>query len=135
MDAAVRTIFGAEARELSALYFLMYLNAGGGLLHLSGTRGGAQQDRFVAGAQSISLALAEELGDAVHLGMPVRKLVQSREGIDAVSDGKIVRGRYGIVAVPPPLAGRIEYEPMVSVSRDQLTQRFAMGATVKVLVT
>lgn len=135
MDAAVRTIFGAEARELSALYFLMYLNAGGGLLHLSGTRGGAQQDRFVLGAQSISLALAKELGDSVLLGMPVRKLVQSREGIDAVSDGKIVRGRYGIVAVPPPLAGRIEYEPLVSVSRDQLTQRFAMGATVKVLVT
>ena len=30
---------------------------------------------------------------------------------------------------------RIEYEPAVSVGRDQLTQRFAMGAAVKVLVT
>ena len=33
------------------------------------------------------------------------------------------------------LAGRIEYEPPVSVGRDQVTQRFAMGAAVKVLVT
>jgi monoamine oxidase len=135
MDAAIRTIFGVEVRELSALYFLMCLNAGGGLLHLSEARGGAQQDRLIEGAQSISQALAKELGDSVLLGMPVRKLVQSREGVDAVSDGKTVRGRYGIVAVPPPLAGRIEYDPVVSVSRDQLTQRFAMGAAVKVLVT
>ena len=40
-----------------------------------------------------------------------------------------------IVSVPPALAGRIDYEPGVSVGRDQMTQRFAMGATVKVLVT
>jgi monoamine oxidase len=39
------------------------------------------------------------------------------------------------VAIPPTLAGRIEYDPSVSVARDQLTQRFAMGAAVKVLVT
>ncbi|KPK16441.1 MAG: hypothetical protein AMJ62_05485 [Myxococcales bacterium SG8_38] len=135
MDAAVRTIFGAEARDLSALYFLMYLNGGGGLRKLSEVRGGAQQDRFVAGAQSVSRALAAELGDSVRLGMPVRKLVQSRDGVDAVSDGDAVGGRFAIVAVPPSLAGRIEYDPLVSVARDQLTQRFAMGAAVKVLVT
>lgn len=135
MDAAIRTIFGAEARDLSALYFLMYLNAGGGLLKLSEVRGGAQQDRFVRGAQSVSLELAASLGGAVQLGMPVRKLAQSRDGVDAITDGGNLGGRYAIVAIPPVLAGRIEYEPSVSVARDQLTQRFAMGATVKVLVT
>ncbi|MBW2188487.1 MAG: FAD-dependent oxidoreductase [Deltaproteobacteria bacterium] len=135
MDAAIRTIFGAEARDLSALYFLMHLNAGGGMLSLSEARGGAQQDRFVPGAQSISLALAKELGDAVALGLPVRKLVQSSDGVDAVSDAETIGGRYAIVSVPPVLAGRIEYEPAVSVGRDQVTQRFAMGAAVKVLLT
>lgn len=135
MDAAVRTIFGAEARDLSALYFLMYLNAGGGLLKLSEVRGGAQQDRLVAGAQTVSQALAAELGDSVRLALPVRKLVQSRDGVDAVSDGDAIGGRFAIVAIPPNLAGRIEYDPLVSVARDQLTQRFAMGAAVKVLVT
>ncbi len=135
MDAAIRTIFGAEARDLSALYFLMYLNAGGGLLKLAEARGGAQQDRFIVGAQSISLALAEKLGDAVMLGRPVRKIVQSQESVEVITDDGIIEGRYAIVAVPPTLAGRIEYEPRVSVGRDQLTQRFAMGATVKVIVT
>jgi monoamine oxidase len=135
MDAAIRTIFGAEPRELSALYFLMYLNAGGGMLSLSEARGGAQQDRFVSGAQSISQAIAKELGDSVTLGLPVRRLVQSEDGVDAVSAVRKIGGRFAIVAVPPPLAGRVEYEPSVSVGRDQVTQRFAMGAAVKVLLT
>jgi monoamine oxidase len=135
LDAAIRAIFGAEARDLSALYFLMYLNAGGGLLNLAEARGGAQQDRFVPGAQAISLALAKELGDAVALGLPVRKLIQSSDGVDAVSDTQTIGGRYAIVTAPPMLAGRIEYEPPVSVGRDQVTQRFAMGASVKVIVT
>jgi len=134
MDAAIRTIFGAEARDISALYFLMYLNAGGGLLKLSEADGGAQQDRFVSGAQSISLALAQELGDAVMLEKPVRKIAQTQEGVEVITDGGVIAGRYVIVSVPPALAGRIDYEPGVSVGRDQMTQRFAMGATVKVLV-
>jgi len=69
------------------------------------------------------------------LATPVRKLVQTSEGIDAVSESGTIGARYAVVAIPPTLAGRIEYEPSVSVSRDQLTQRFSMGAAVKVVVT
>ena len=61
--------------------------------------------------------------------------MQSGDGVDAVSDTQTIGGRYAIVTAPPTLAGRIEYEPPVSVGRDQVTQRFAMGAAVKVLVT
>jgi monoamine oxidase len=135
IDATVRTIFGAEARDLSALYFLMYINAGGGMLNLTEAKGGAQQDWIVGGAQALSLALAKDLGDSVVLGTPVRRILQGREGVDAVSDNGTISGRYAVVAIPPTLAGRIEYEPSVSVGRDQLTQRFSMGAAVKVIVT
>jgi monoamine oxidase len=135
IDAAVRSIFGAEARDISALYFLMYINAGGGMLNLTEAQGGAQQDWIVGGAQALALALAKDLGDSVVLATPVRKLVQTSEGIDAVSESGTIGARYAVVAIPPTLAGRIEYEPSVSVSRDQLTQRFSMGAAVKVVVT
>jgi monoamine oxidase len=135
IDATVRTIFGAEARDISALYFLMYINAGGGMLNLTEARGGAQQDSIVGGAQALSRALAAELGDSLVLDAPVRKLVQSREGVDAVTDSGTYGGRFAVVAIPPALAGRIEYAPSVSVGRDHLTQRFAMGAAVKVIVT
>ena len=36
-----------------------------------------------------------------------------------------------IVAVPPPLAGRIRYEPLLPQQRDQLTQRSPMGTLIK----
>ncbi len=135
IDATVRSIFGAEARDISALYFLMYINAGGGLLNHTEAKGGAQQDSVIGGAQALSLALAKELGDSVVLDTPVRRLVQTREGMDAVSENRTISGRYALVAIPPTLAGRIEFEPSVSVGRDQLTQRFSMGAAVKVIVT
>lgn len=135
LDAAVRSIFGAEPRDISALYFLMHINAAGGLLNLTEARGGAQQDSIVGGAQSLARALAAELADEVSLETPVRRLVQGRAGVDAVSDERTVGGRYAIMAIAPMLAGRVEYSPSVSVGRDQLTQRFAMGAAVKVIVT
>ena len=134
IDAAVRTIFGAEPRDLSALYFLMYLNAGGGMLNLAEARGGAQQDQIMGGAQSISIALGRGLGDGLILGMPVRRILQTREGVEVVTDAGRVGAAYAVVAVPPALAGRIEYDPSLSVGRDQLMQRYAMGAVVKVVV-
>ena len=135
MDVAIRTIFGAEARDLSALYFLMYLNSGGGLPRLSGAEGGAQQDRFVKGAQMLSTGLAAQLEGDLVLGRPVTALRQDEDGIEAVADSEVIAGRYAIVALPPALSSRIRYEPMVSVGRNQLMQRFPMGAAVKVLLT
>lgn len=135
IDASIRTLFGAEPRDLSALYFLMHVNAGGGLSKLTEPRGGAQHASIVGGAQQVCDGLAKDLHDAVVLNTPVRRLVQGRDGVEVVSDRGTMEGRYAAVAVPPTLAGRIEYEPSVSVGRDQLTQRFAMGAVVKVVVT
>lgn len=135
LDVAVRVIFGAEAGEIGLLYFLAYLNAGGGLLKLAEIRGGAQQDRFVEGAQSVSKRLAAKLGDAVVLSAPVSHVRQRDGGVSVVSAKGTVRARRCIVAVPPALAGRIEYEPMLPGRRDQLTQRMPMGNTVKVLCT
>jgi monoamine oxidase len=36
-----------------------------------------------------------------------------------------------IVATPPPIAGRIRYEPLLSALRDQLMQRMGMGSLMK----
>ncbi len=37
-----------------------------------------------------------------------------------------------VVAIPPPLAARIDYQPLLPPARDLLTQRLAMGALMKV---
>jgi monoamine oxidase len=132
-DVAVRVIFGAESAELSLLYFLHYANAGEGLMHLVEIDRGAQQDRFTRGAQSVALGLASMLGDRVVLGAPARRIEQDAHGVTVQTDRGAFRGKYAIVAVPPALAGRIEYTPLLPASRDALTQRMAMGATMKCL--
>ncbi|MRG92303.1 FAD-dependent oxidoreductase [Polyangium spumosum] len=130
-DAAVRVVFGAEPREISMLYFLAYLRAGGGLMRLVEIEGGAQERRFVGSAQELSIRLAARLGGAVVLSAPARRIEQDTRGVVVTADGVSVRARYAIVAVPPALAGRIEYRPLLPVVRDQLSQRMPMGSTVK----
>ena len=47
-------------------------------------------------------------------------------------DRLTVKAKRVIVAIPPTLAGRIDYEPGAAGGRDQLTQRFAQGTLTKV---
>lgn len=131
-DVAARTVFGAEPAELSLLYFLFYVRSAGGLMDLIEIEGGAQETRFALGAQQVAAALAADLGDAVVTGAPVRSIRQDRDGIVAeTTPGEVWTGDRVIVAIPPALAGRIHHSPVLPGLRDELTQRFPMGATIK----
>ena len=133
-----RPAFGAEARELSLLFFLFFVASSGNernpgtFERNSNTRGGAQESRFFGGSQVVPVEVAAQLGRRVVLGSPVRRIVQSRASVSVVSDRVTVRGKRVIVAVPPTLAGRIDYHPPLPAQRDQLTQRLGQGTLTKV---
>ena len=131
VDAVTRMVFAAEPQEISFLYFLFYLRSGKGFEALSEIQNGAQQDRFVGGAQQLSTKLAEPLGDDLVLSNPVRGIKQTPDGVEVRTDWGTHEGRYAIVAVPPALACRIEYDPPMPPNRDQLTQRMPMGSVIK----
>jgi monoamine oxidase len=126
---ACRAVFAVEPSEISLLHVLFYAASSGGWDDLLDTEGGAQQDRIVGGSQLISLRMAEELGDRVILSAPVRTIRTEPDGVIA---GEL-RARRAIVAVPPALAGRIEYDPPLPAPRDQLTQRMPMGSVIKTM--
>jgi len=132
-DNAVQTVFGTEPDNLSLLHTLFYVRSGGGWDHLLCTRGGAQQDRIVGGAQSMALRLAESLGDAVQLNEPVRRIVEQHGRLTLVSDVRRVQARFAVVAIPPVLAGRVSYDPPLPAQRDQLTQRVPAGYVIKLI--
>ncbi len=131
LDLAVRAIFAAEPSEISFLYFLFYLNSGGGLERLSNVTHGAQERRFVGGAQQISEQLAAPLGKRLLLNNPVRLIEQHDGGVRVRTTRGDCIGRHVIVAIPPTLAARIEYQPRLPALRDQLTQRMPMGSVIK----
>jgi monoamine oxidase len=137
VSAATEAIFGAEARELSLLYTLFYIAASGNEQNAGtfernfNTTGGAQESRFVGGAQSIALRVAEALDGRVLLGKPVTRIAQTDTGVTVWSDRYKVRAQRVIVAIPPALAGRILYDPALPARRDQLTQRMPQGTLMK----
>jgi monoamine oxidase len=131
LATACRAVFSVEPADVSLLHVLFYAAAAGGWDDLLDTEGGAQQDRLAGGTQQLSVRMAEELGDRVELSAPIRAIRADGEGVVAGE----VRARRAIVAVPPALAGRIEYDPPLPGPRDQLTQRMPMGSVIKCMAT
>lgn len=127
-----QAVFSAEPRDLSLLHALFYIHSAGGLDVLTRTGGGAQATRFHGGAQQVSIKMAAALGDRVILGAPVHTITQHDEGVQVESDAGAATARYAIVAIPPTLAGRLRYRPVLPGRRDHLTQRMPMGSVIKV---
>ncbi|MBN1149299.1 MAG: FAD-dependent oxidoreductase [Anaerolineales bacterium] len=133
MDAAFRTIFGAEAGDLSMLHVLAYVRSASNLNNLISTDSGFQHDRIAGGAQAVSLALAEAIGaERVLTSQPAAAISQDAAGVTVTSaSGATYRARRVVVAVPLPLGARLSYSPQLPALRQQLMERACMAAAVK----
>jgi monoamine oxidase len=150
LEVAVKAIFGTGSGELSLLFTLFYLHAGGGLTNLARTTGGAQERRFEGGSQQLAEGMAATLTGRVLLGAPVESVTCGPDDVAVrgrlVPPGSdpsdpatphetmLVRARRAIVAMAPALCGRLLYWPPLPGNRDQLCQRMPMGAVTKVHV-
>jgi monoamine oxidase len=128
---AGRTVWGAGPDELAMLHVLFYIDSAGSFDALIDTEGGAQQDRLDGGAQLLPLGLAAQLGDRLRLGAPVRRIVQRDGTVMVVADGVEVEAKRAIVAVPPALAGEVEFDPPLPEGRRLLAERLWPGRLSK----
>lgn len=137
-SGAFEALWGGEAMEVSLLYALWYVacagdtNNPGTFERLIDVQGGAQERRFVDGAQSLSLRMAAQLGNRVQLSTPVRSVTQTDSGVRVVSDRMTVQAEHAVIAIPPALAARIAYDPPMPVPRDSFMQRSPQGRLIKV---
>ena len=138
LDIATTSVFSFEPRDLSMLFVLFYVAAAGNeqnpgtIDRLINTAGGAQELRFVGGSQRVPNELARRLGKRIRLNAPVRRIVQRKRSVEVQADGVTATGQRVVVAIPPHLAGRIDYSPKLPGMREQLTQRWPMGSVIKV---
>ncbi len=133
LRVTIASMIGASTSELSLLHMLFYARAAGGLAALIDIDGGAQQTRIVGGTQQLAAALADGLGDRLRLDTPARAIEVRGPGDVTVHAADGSRRAAGVVvAVPPALAGRLAYDPPLPPARDLLTQRYPMGAVIKV---
>ncbi len=100
-------------------------------MDLLGVTGGAQERRFVGGAQQVAERVAAALGERLIRNTPIHTITQDDAGVRVVGDGLVVTAQQAIIALPPTLAGRLRYQPPLPGLRDQLTQRLPMGTVIK----
>jgi monoamine oxidase len=132
LDLAIEALFSVQSAEISLLFVLFYIRSAGSLELLVNTDGGAQERQFSGGSQQIPVKLAAQLGaNAVTLASPVRTIRTADGRSTVISDKATVTARRVIVAVPPPMAVRIDYEPGLAARKDQLYQHLPMGSIGK----
>jgi monoamine oxidase len=137
LQSYLQPSFGAEATDISLLFFLWFIACSGNERHpgtferSASTENGAQECRLVGGSGLIPLRMARQLGDAVALAAPVRSIEQHDGHARVVSDRGPVRARRVIVAAPSATALGIDWLPLLPPRRAQLLQRLPMGQLMK----
>jgi len=139
LDMALGGPYTSAPSEVSLLWMLLQMasagsdTVGGPTFVISG-KGGAQDARPVGGMGAIHRPIVAELGDALHLSQPVRRITQDADGVTVRSDDMTLRAGRVIVAVPISIASQIIYEPMLPMDRSFLHQRVPGGAVIKVSI-
>jgi monoamine oxidase len=90
-----------------------------------------EQWLFDGAAGQIPERLADELGDRIRLEQPVYRIEQDSRGVTVATNDCEYRAHFVIAALPPYLAGAIDYSPPLPARRIQFTQRAPMGSTIK----
>jgi monoamine oxidase len=138
LDVVTRAAMGAEASEVSLLFATLFVAQSGDRDHPGtfernfNTRDGAQQTRLDGGTQLIALRLAKRLEGRVVLGSPVRGIFQDDDGVRVESDLVTARAKRVVVALPPVLANRLEYQPELPAIRRKLASSMPQGTLTKV---
>lgn len=123
-------VFAADSTDLSLLHTLYYTVSNGDLETLISVDKGAQKDRVVGGSVLVSQRIAEGLD--VRFGAEVTDVAQDDAGVTVTTrSGETYSAHRVIIAVPPTLAGRLHYNPLLPAWRDQLTQKLPAGTVIK----
>lgn len=123
-----------DPSNLSMLWFLTVVRSAGGLRRLGDIDGGAQERRFVGGAQSICLAMAQELGKVVQLGRPVTDVDTTGDRVRVRTAAGDVECERLIVAMMPADIGRLSFAPPLPPTRAELQRSWVGTAGTKVTV-
>ena len=133
MKVMIEAGLAAAPADVSLLHVLNYSNGTGGFRATTTVKGGTLENRFLGGSQSVALRMAEAVAADTYVGAVVKRIAHGGDSVRVSGPGFEAVGRRVVVAVPVPLAGRIEYDPVLPAYRDQLTQRMTMGSAIKYL--
>ena len=121
-NAGVTLSGGVAPARMGLLHFLSMINsASSDYEQLDSIKHSAQETRFVGGSQILSVKMAQQLGEKVRLGSPVRKISQwDRDIVTLHTDKGDVRARRVVMALHPALCNQIRFDPPLPAARAAL---------------
>ncbi|GAB4031466.1 flavin monoamine oxidase family protein [Spirosoma gilvum] len=128
---AAEAIWAADPAEISLLHALFYTKSCGDLDRLMNIKNGAQEERFIGGAQTIADRLAATFINQIIFDSPVKAILQDGETVNVVTTKETYKARRIVVTVPPALQNYIDFQPIFPAQRAQLIQRMPMGSVWK----
>jgi monoamine oxidase len=134
LRAGFGLLFCVDPSEVSLLGS-MVLAAGGGSFQYYMDPKQTETHLVDGGAPELAARLAAPLGERLRLASPVR-WIRHRDGhVEVGGDRVTVRARHAIVATPPLLASRIEFDPALPPDHASLLRSYPPGAIIRGIAT
>ncbi|MFK0251702.1 flavin monoamine oxidase family protein [Amycolatopsis azurea] len=134
MTIVSKVQWGCSPGDVSLLHAVRYIRAAGGVDHMLDVEGGQQQERYAETTQEIAKRVAEQLGDRVVLGTPVRRISQDDNGVTVRTDSEEITAKYAIVTVATAHRAGIDFDPALPEQAEGLAKTWRMGVLSKAFV-
>ena len=137
VEVFFNSAYGGRAMDVSTLFVLGQV-AGFGNEHNVGTlergigtKGNAQDSRFIGGSQLVSIRVAKQIGRRIVLSAPARRIEQTSSRVTIDTDRGTWQAKRAIVAIPAHLAVDITWDPLLPPAHDALRRRMQFGTLAK----
>ncbi|MGJ7907981.1 flavin monoamine oxidase family protein [Actinopolyspora sp. H202] len=134
MSILSKVQWGCGPEDVSLLHALRYIRAVGGIDHMLSVEGGQNQDRITETTQEIARRLAQQLGDRVVVGTPVRRITQDDSGVTVSTDSEEINAKYAIVTTAPSHRADIDFQPALPDKAEGVTKTWHLGTLSKAFV-
>jgi monoamine oxidase len=134
LHAGFSTLFCVDPSEVSLLGSMVLAAGGGGFGYYMDTKQ-TETHLVDGGAPELAARLAAPLGERLRLASPVRRIRHRDDHVEVAGDRVTVRARHAIVATPPLLASRIEFDPALPPDHASLLRSYPPGAIIRGIAT
>jgi monoamine oxidase len=132
--AGLSTFFCVDPAEVSLLGSMVLAAGGGGFQYYADTRK-TETHLIDGGSPELAARMAAALNGRVRLSRPVRAIRQDNGRVDVIADGLKLSARRAVVATPPAVAARIDFDPALPPAQAHLLRRYVPGAVIKTIVS
>jgi monoamine oxidase len=134
LAAPMNILYCVDPSEVSLLGALV-LARGGGSFEYYVDSSITETHLIEGGSPELARRLGEDLGEALRLSRPVRRVRQSDASVEVEAEGIEVQAEHAVIATPPVLASQIDYEPGLPIDHSHFNRRFQAGSIMRVHTT